>query len=352
MKVHKLKHLATLFALPLSLLGCVGPIGSENATMMVASEQSIALSGSGLPVDVEVDLSEQHSETAYQLAVFGKESTGDWLELSRSDQSGDFVGQVKPVFPTAGVWETDLRLLEPDSAEPLIAVPGPAIEVFDEGTLNIKPRQQYDAWITGEPMPLVPSITPDKLSEEFDWTVEVLRGDDWEELVALDAASPEVPAFSDEAEGIQALRLVAFLQDKKFSEGQPFEVRIASPFSLIRELWARENNLTEPEDLWDEVSANTYPGIQYPTDQDRNEFIESYRDAMPNSIVLLETLSKVPEIDLVNLYERRPCSDPEVLEAGIEGVHFMYDVSWYAIRATTVSTFWDGRMYQHRTLCY
>lgn len=353
MKAPRLMGVTPLFALPLLLMGCVGPISSENASVMVTSEQSIALSGGGLPLDVEVHLSERHSETAYHFVVLGKEGTGDWLQLSEEEKVGDFFGPVELSFPNAGTWETKFHLLEPESAEPLLEVAGPAIDVFDEGLLDIKPSRAFDTWITGEPMPLAPSIRPASLLEKLSWTVEILRGDTWEEIAAIDSVSPELPAFSDEDEAMQSLRLVAYLGGVKFAEGVPFEIRVASPGTLIREAWNRENNVITPEKLWDEISSATYPGVQFPTDADRADVIREYeRYGMPRTSVLIETLVKVPDIDLEYEYNGRPCSDPEVLSKGFDGTHFLYDIEWYRDRIAWYSTFLEGRMYQHRSLCY
>lgn len=335
------------------LVGCVGPIGAENASAHFSAEPQIALAGESFSVDLTIDVAEVHFDTAYVLQVLGRAESNDWLALASIEKSGLFSGNIEIVFPEPGSWETEVSLAEPESGEALLHVSGPEIEVFDEGALNITPAKSYETWITGEPMPLVPSISPEGLVNRLDWSVEILRGDDWQELLELDPTVLAVPSFEASEEGVNSLRLVAYSYGKRFAEGVPFEVYIASPGTLIRDLWQRENRLSTPEQLWEEISSATYPGIQNPTDEDRSAVIQSYeRQGMPRTSVLLETLVKVPEIDLANQYNGRPCSDSDVLSTGIEGTHFMYDVDWFRTRLTVFSTFFDGRMYQHRTLCF
>ena len=353
MKTTRLNGLVAMWAAVLVLSACVSPIDSENASVALTTDRSIALSGGALSLNVSVDLSERHAQTAYQIVVYGKSGTGDWSQLDTAEKEGDFSGRMEVVFPAAGTWQTELRLVEPDSVDVLVSVAGPVIEVYDERSLNIAPIRLFDTWITGEPMPLAPSITPEKLADEFSWAVEILRGAQWEEVAVLDPQNPQLPPFTEEEEALQSLRFVGYVGNERLATSETFELRVASPGTLIREAWNRENSMRTPEELWDELSSSTYPGVQNPSDADRAYVLRVYRNqGMPRTSVLLETLVKVPDIDLAAEYNYRACSDPEVLAAGIEGTHFLYDIVWYRDRISSYSTFFEGQMYQHRSLCY
>jgi hypothetical protein len=335
------------------LSGCVAPINSESASVNLGSASPVVLVETDLPLSVDVDVAERHSDTGYGLLVVGRTSGDEWSQLTTEDVVGDYASDVQVSFPRAGLWETELRLMDLETREILFRVSGPEIEAFDEGTLDIRPVQSFDTWITGEAMPLVPAISPERLAGGLNWKVEILRGNEWEALADLDSESSVVPAFEDEDEALQSLRLAAFAGDTLFATGEPFELRVASPSTLIREAWNRENAMITPEELWEELLSSTYPGIQKPTDADRAYVIQVYNNqGMPRTSVLSETLVEVPEIDLEIEYKGRACSDPDVLEAGIEGKHFAYDVVWYLDRILAYSTFWEGKMYQHRSICY
>lgn len=346
--------LVSALAVSSLLAGCVPPIDSDNASAEVDADSQIVLSDTNLSLTVTVDVSDQHSETVYGVAVMGRTDRDEWVELATTNGIGDFRGNVEVTFARAGLWATEVHILDQETSELLLQVGGPTIEVFDSASLSVKPATFFDTWITGEPMPLVPSINPERLASELDWRVEILRGPDWEEITALDLSSPVVPPFSEDDEAIQSMRLVAYDSGNVFAAGEPFDVRIASPGTLIREAWNRENGLSTPEELWEEISSSTYPGIQNPTGADRDYVIRVYeRQGMPRTSVLLETLVKVPNLDVDFEYNRRrPCSDPEALAGGIEGIHFFYDIVWYLDRISSYSTFFEGEMFQHRSLCY
>lgn len=345
--------LASALAVSTILSGCVAPINSESASAELSASKPFGLVGKDFRLSLDVDVAEQHSDTSYGLLVVGRTGSKEWSSLVTEDVVGDYAGDVQVRFPRGGLWDTKLRLVDRETALILFEVAGPSIEVFDEGLLDIRPAKPFDTWITGEEMPMAPAISPERLMNDLNWKVEILRGDEWNELAVLDSESPILPSFQNEDEALQSLRLVALTGNTPFAAGEPFELRVASPSTLIREAWARENAMGTPEELWDEISSSTYPGIQNPTAEDQADVIQVYENyGMPRTSVLSETLVEVPEIDLEIEYKGRACSDPEVLEAGIEGTHFAYDVVWYGTRELFYSTFWEGKMYMHRSICY